>query len=860
MKKISQGTVMRVPFPASFPKPRQVEIANRLDVLRTKLQDMQETNKHRQAGNSMPCSRRSSTGPSGGGCEPMGQRLLNVRLRPARVSVLISREAQDPDLLLAFEFFSKLWGGRFGQLLAVDPQACDDLTRFRLRCSRPEFVYGIGLDDQHWASAVRQACQPRGYGRLRQEFVRGIKQTHPEDYYLVDHALIHLFRTRDQYKGHKQTLRLVTPEAASPLATFCAAAFGVHHQNLRKDYFDEDTAFSGTTTDAFVELATEFVKESQQSWLDVTGHALNPRIESGWGPGQLCPTVVLVGHRVLDLGMYWNLRLASDTTSPAWIIPIPAEGASEPTVLGRLKDWLLAFLPYGPRPNYCLVTSQSVAEDTCRRFAAEFQAALAGSPIEAVDYEPPRNGLPVVIPYEYEAVWAVDVTGRKLTIQPPRPKAFEDVGSPRAWFVDLLNDMKTGRAVKELQLPPSPVAFELLNGPCPPGFEHTAIPRTGDGVDSINLRCSGSKEVVNIHLPSGEEILEEILRDYGVEPLQDEKRSSYLPVIRKFGGLHLAAEAFTGKSGLILTTLQNEPKTVREIKGACQLGGGPLPGKSYLERIEWLFKPESERMKRVGRRRFAEYARHQSPENLRLASVLEYWAERSVLTREWKIGPCSRCNQASFVPRLDIQKRVACPACGNRINLPESVPLGYALHRTVRLAVREGIVPVVLTGRFLRNMTNNGFFWVPGVKYQIGDQPGDIDLLACCDGYFVFCECKQLDATPAGTKVWGEVVAQFLETAVVAKRCGANLVVLAALVNDYPSDVRDRITADLGSSIPHLLLAKQDLETGRRDVQDRGHTRPMRFYDVLPIPFPERPREPTDKPRTINMGWGIYTR
>jgi hypothetical protein len=24
----------------------------------------------------------------------------------------------------------------------------------------------------------------------------------------------------------------------------------------------------------------------------------------------------------------------------------------------------------------------------------------------------------VVIPYEYEAVWAVDVTGRKLTIQP----------------------------------------------------------------------------------------------------------------------------------------------------------------------------------------------------------------------------------------------------------------------------------------------------------------------------------------------------------------------------------------------------------------------------------------------------------
>lgn len=137
----------------------------------------------------------------------MGQRLLNVRVRPARVAVLISREAQDSDLLLAFELFSKLWGGRFGQLLAVDPQSCDDVTRFRLGRSRPEFVYGIGLDDEHWASAVRQACQPRGYSRLRPEFVHGIKQAHREDYYLVDHALIHLLRARDQNKGHTRSMR-----------------------------------------------------------------------------------------------------------------------------------------------------------------------------------------------------------------------------------------------------------------------------------------------------------------------------------------------------------------------------------------------------------------------------------------------------------------------------------------------------------------------------------------------------------------------------------------------------------------------------------------------------------------------------
>ena len=119
----------------------------------------------------------------------MGQRLLNVRVRP--------------------QFLSKLWGGRYNQILVVDSRACDDLTRFRLASSRPEFVYGIGLDDGHWAQTVRQVCQPRGYGPLRPEVARDIKQAHAEDYFTVDHALVHLFRTRDQRKIHKRVLRLV---------------------------------------------------------------------------------------------------------------------------------------------------------------------------------------------------------------------------------------------------------------------------------------------------------------------------------------------------------------------------------------------------------------------------------------------------------------------------------------------------------------------------------------------------------------------------------------------------------------------------------------------------------------------------
>jgi len=786
----------------------------------------------------------------------MAQRLLDIRVRPPRVTVLVNRSADQEDLRLAFEFLSRIWGGRFGQVLAVDPKTSDDLTTFRLAESRPEFIYGIGLDDEHWARATRQACQPRGYGRLRPEFVQEIEQAHAEDYILVDHALIHLFQTRYLRPHRRQTLRLVTPEPLSTWAVYCAAMFGIHHPTLRTEYYDEATSFTANTTLGFIDLATEFVKKWQHSWLDVTGHALNLRISAA---SALAPTVVLVQSPVPDLSLFWNLRTASDTIHPAWIIPIPVEGATDLAVLEKVREWLLAFLPYGPRPNYCLVTSQAVKERDCQRFAEEFQKCLAGSPIVWVDYEPPRNRIPEVIPCEYETTWAVDITGRTLTIQPPRPRVFEDLGS-RAWFVDLLKDVKTGRAVEELQLPPSPAVFELLNGPCPPNFEHLHIPRTGDGSECINIRCSGRKEVVNVYLPTSDEILGEILREYGVEPLPDEKRSSYLPVIERFGGLFLAASAFSGQSGTILTTLAEDTKTPSEIRGAGQLGAGELAGGSYIQRVERILDHETERMKRVSRHRFLDYAKHSTPENLKVHSLLEHWADRRILTRHWKIGPCRSCNQQYFVPTLRIERRIVCTNCGHRISLPARVPIGYSLHRAARHAIKEGIIPVALTGRFLWAMTNQGFLWLPGVKYRAATRYGDIDVLASCDGRLVFCECKRLERTPPEAQVWDEIVNQFLEMATIGTRCHGSLIVLAAQVGEYPQPVQDRIKAEVGGSIPYLLLNKEDLETGYREVKGESGSHRLGFYDLLPLPFRERPRRAADKPRTIHTGWGIYSR
>ena len=108
--------------------------------------------------------------------------------------------------------------------------------------------------------------------------------------------------------------------------------------------------------------------------------------------------------------------------------------------------------------------------------------------------------------------------------------------------------------------------------------------------------------------------------------------------------------------------------------------------------------------------------------------------------------------------------------------------------------------------------------------------------------------------------MWDDIVNKFLEMATIATRCQGSLVVLAAQVGEYPQSVQDRIKAEVGGSIPYLLLNKEDLETGYREVKDGSGSHRLSFYDLLPIPFPERPTHAADTPRTIHTGWGIYSR
>jgi hypothetical protein len=459
----------------------------------------------------------------------------------------------------------------------------------------------------------------------------------------------------------------------------------------------------------------------------------------------------------------------------------------------------------------------------------------------------------VIVPYESEQQLTVELSRRTLTFPPPRPKLLEGF-SRGAWLVEFREDVRRGRSVRELCLPPRVSTFSVLNAPGPTSIPMTRISQLGDGVDGINAVCWERKEFVRVHLPTAEEVLEEILREAGITPGDDEKRACYLPVLRMLGGLDRAAEAFSGQRWDVLKTLLGGPLPLGDIQGKARLGKG---------RLAELAEPEVPRemlahLDPVARRTFQRRRRRlwtrMSPSTPAVESLLEFWADRGVLSRQWQLGPCPACTQSFWEGQLDISKPVPCPGCGRRLRLPPRVPLGYSVHRLVSHAVREGIVPVVLVGRFLKNLTHRGFLWVPGVKYKWNDKDGDLDILACCDGHLVVGECKTLDGTPAGTGFWEVILEQFGQTLEVGKACKASFAVLAVLADSYPADFQRKVDALAGPAMRCLLLARQDLEQGHRLLKDEavGHSRHLSLRDLIVDAMPEADRPRPEEAREVH--------
>lgn len=767
----------------------------------------------------------------------MTQRILNARIRPFRVAVLIGKNASRDEVLLALKFLSSIWGGRFCQLLAVEPGGDDPLTSFRLSQSRPDLVYGVGVDLDSWRTRANEVCQPRGICMLENKYVENLHDS-IEQHITAEHVVYQLRRTPSAQGRQPRTLQIVDCDSRSPLRPFVAALFGMHPEKLGNAIPYEPTCFpeTGSVSD-LIALHTDVTKKDHNTWLDLASQGLSFRSTLVCAP--LPPTIVLVNSLASDLALFWNLRHGTEFLLPSWLLLLPADALSDPDLPERLQEWLLVWGKLY-RCNSCRVTSSSVPRSKLHEFASRLQNEVKGTMINRFSARAPTNRLPLVMPFESEQQLAVELSRRTLTFNPPRPKILDGV-SNGSWIVEFTGDVRRGRAVKELCLPPFKSAFAVLNTPDPKVFRFSRLPQLADGVDGINVHCSSQQKYERIFLPTGDEVLDEVLREAGINPVADEKRACYRPVMRLFGGLHRTAEALSGQRGNVLQTLLNGPLNLGEIQAKAKLGKGKLTELSEPEVHRLILEHLDPVAKRTLRRRQRRMWTKLSPSTTAVKSLLEFWADQSIVARQWHVGPCPACMGSYWETDLDISMPVACPGCGSRLSLPSQVPIGYSLHRLVAHAIRQGIVPVVLAGRFLWNLTKNGFFWLPGVKYKWNNTDSDLDILACCDGHIVVAECKSLNETPSNADFWDDVLNQFAQTIKVGEACRASFAVLAAMAEDFPADFQQKVDQITPPTMRTLLLKRQDLELGHRLLPAEGKSpaRRLSLDDLIVDPMPD---------------------
>ena len=82
------------------------------------------------------------------------------------------------------------------------------------------------------------------------------------------------------------------------------------------------------------------------------------------------------------------------------------------------------------------------------------------------------------------------------------------------------------------------------------------VPTFGFGTDALRVHCTMESEVIRLHLPSDEEILEEVLFEAGIRPVHDEKRAVYRPALERFSGLNKAAHHFKRRLRQVIRVLR----------------------------------------------------------------------------------------------------------------------------------------------------------------------------------------------------------------------------------------------------------------------------------------------------------------
>jgi len=759
---------------------------------------------------------------------------MRIRVRPQRIAVLVDEHINQKQLLSLIALLSRIWGGRYSSIIVVSQKDDGKNAKRCLSSIKPEVVLGVGIDGKKWEETTREICQPRSFRtiNLQEQQVKEFMQRNFEGLIWADTIIWAEIKESPQMK--RENLRLLEIRDDFPWSLCMAATFGLVPENRVAEYAEDLNAKvqefdNGAEIPGFLRTCSEMSKK--WSWLDFTSYRLE-RDQIHTDATTFVPSIIVVDEAepIWDIALFWNLRMQFGPGSSGTIVLFPKKEIQASSSVDSLAKWINS----SPiNSNYCEFITKACKTKLLESLARRIRPRLKrlNSKIIHVDVKELVQELPLVIPYDQQELKRFIVSDKAAIIEDVAPVYKNYLSSSAAWICDLVEDSETRRVPYDLCLPPKESASQVLNSPDPPRFR-LGLNAFGIGIDSINVRFTMNDQSILFRVPRPEELLEELLIESGVKPLKDEKSIRYNQSIDIFQGLSEAAKFLSGTSLQIINSLKSGTLTFGQIKAQAKLGKKQTKKDSAF--ISWS-RRLPEHSKRTAKRRYAEYSKQNFGPHASESEIIEKLLELGVLRRRWKLDKCPYCDKEYWVAELKISEPMFCPGCHKKIYLRDKFQLGYELNELVALSIREGIVPVVLTARFLRNLTDSGFFWLPGIKCSWKSLKTDLDIIACCDGRLVAAECKTLSNTNIKSKTWMEIASQIEQKVGLLKNCGIQVLVISAMCEEFPKGFEKRILGVIGNDMSILLLNRVELLDGERRVPYNHQTRRMRLNDIMQL-------------------------
>ena len=770
---------------------------------------------------------------------------VRCQVRPQKVALIVRAETSPTTFVKGLDLLATLWAGRFATILTVGNQSSKEKAISWLSENRPEVVIGLalGASAKGWKSLCNSSCQPHVFVSLRSvsaiaAFLKMNAANLPTATEAVDHYVDQRFHER---------LKSVFWEvpASSKLAPYIKSVFGVpwHYDSAGiAEFFGCD--LMRIRSDSFLELLRAYSESVRRMcWLDVTSHALSKRVN---GPGGLAtpPTVVLVSKLVSDLALFWNLRATVGESAVSRIIPIPKAAAFDRRTVKALRTWLSST---PANSTYVEITSFTATNKAMQSLARRLRAGLRGLPFNHVLVRRRHPLASTAYAFDRRLNVPVDISEdvpQVLSIRCPAPSSQSSFRSRSRWCVDL-EGTRNGRRLGEFTAGGRKTLIDLLRAPFPPRLGSDLPLVIGESDLGVSLRPNSPDDLVQVALPTSQEALESLLRGRGLKIRADEKRSVYEKALAVFGGLEQAGTILRGDSLRILLALAKDGRVTlsdlqRELRLGKKLGTQPaLPA-----RVSRLVDKQESYLKPVIRERFANHLRGRIVSSDASAALFEDWTFHGVVSPQLRLGPCPQCSSLYWVNAPTIGNTPHCMSCSG-VLAKSLVAKGYSLHPDVRLAIKEGLVPVVLTAAYLKRCSRSSFMWLPGVKGKHEGDWYDIDVLAMVDGRLFVSECKRLLGVPI-ERFKSDILNQLKRLVGVARTCRADSVLLASLADSYPPTYSRFARGAEDSTMAIRLLSRQALEAGFSQCSQGNRL----WGSTHLLPKPKRPRRGKKKRRS----------